>query len=148
MISNILKLIGVISVALIIGYIAGARQVSKQGGGSTAQSVAESTESERSTTTTVEVSKPDGSKTITTVTDNTKTTNRKEDTKVPSILPERPRQFRTTVAVRPEWDDEKKEIKGHPVVGIGRRIYDSPGWVELGLDIDRKEMTFGVALEW
>jgi hypothetical protein len=146
MISNILKLIGVISVALIIGYIAGTRQVSNHGGGSTAQSVAESSESERSTTTTVEVSKPDGSKTITTVTDNTKNTNRKEDTKVP--VKERLNRFRTTVAVRPEWNKEKKELKGHPVLGIGRRIWDSPAWVEVSLDVDRKEVTMGVALEW
>jgi len=148
MISNILKLIGVISVALIIGYIAGARQVSNQGGGSTAQSVAESTESERSTTTTVEVSKPDGSKTITTVTDNTKTTNRKEDTKVPSILPERPRQFRTTVAVRPEWDDEKKSVKVHPMVVISKRLWDSPAWADIIVDPGRKEAALGISLEW
>lgn len=146
MISNILKLIGVISVALIIGYIAGTRQVSNHGGGSTAQSVAESSESERSTTTTVEVSKPDGSKTITTVTDNTKKINRKEDTKVP--VKEKLNRFRTTVAVRPEWNKEKKELKGHPVLGIGRRIWDSPAWVEVSLDVDRKEVTMGVALEW
>jgi hypothetical protein len=148
MISNILKLIGVISVALIIGYIAGTRQVSNHGGGSTAQSVAESTESERSTTTTVEVSKPDGSKTITTVTDNTKNTNRKEDTKVPSILPERPRQFRTTVAVRPEWDDEKKSVKVHPMVVISKRLWDSPAWADIIVDPGRKEMALGVSLEW
>lgn len=146
MISNILKLIGVISVALIIGYIAGTRQVSNHGGGSTAQSVAESSESERSTTTTVEVSKPDGSKTITTVTDNTKKINRKEDTKVP--VKEKLNRFRTTVAVRPEWNKEKKELKGHPVLGIGRRIWDSPAWVEVSMDVDRKEVTMGVALEW
>lgn len=146
MISNILKLIGVISVALIIGYIAGTRQVSNHGGGSTAQSVAESSESERSTTTIVEVAKPDGSKTITTVTDNTKKINRKEDTKVP--VKERLNRFRTTVAVRPEWNKEKKELKGHPVLGIGRRIWDSPAWVEVSMDVDRKEVTMGVALEW
>lgn len=146
MISNILKLIGVISVALIIGYIAGTRQVSNHGGGSTAQSVAESSESERSTTTIVEVAKPDGSKTITTVTDNTKKINRKEDTKVP--VKEKLNRFRTTVAVRPEWNKEKKELKGHPVLGIGRRIWDSPAWVEVSMDVDRKEVTMGVALEW
>lgn len=148
MISNILKLIGVISVALIVGYIAGTRQVLNQGGGSTTQSVAESTEAERSTTTTVEVSKPDGSKTVTTVTDSTKTTNRKEDTKVPSILPERPRQFRTTVAVRPEWDDEKKSVKVHPMVVISKRLWDSPAWADIIVDPGRKEMALGVSLEW
>lgn len=146
MISNILKLIGVISVALIVGYIAGTRQVLNQGGGSIAQSVAESTESERSTTTTVEVSKPDGSKTITTVTDNTKTTNRKEDTKVP--IKERPRQFRTTVAVRPEWDDEKKSVKVHPMIVISKRLWDSPAWADIIVDPARKEAALGVSLEW
>lgn len=146
MISNILKLIGVISVALIIGFIAGTRQVSNQGGGSTAQSVAESSESERSTTTTVEVSKPDGSKTITTVTDNTKTTNRKEDTKVP--VKEKPRQFRTTFAVRPEWDDEKKSVKVHPMIVISKRLWDSPAWADIIVDPGRKEMALGVSLEW
>jgi hypothetical protein len=145
MISNIIKYIGVICAALVIGYIVGIRQGSKPGGDSTSSSISANNEVEKSTTTTTEVIKPDGSRTIKTVTDTTKVSDKKESSKVTVTPKERPRQFRTTVAVRPEW---KKELKGHPVVAVGKRLWDSPAWADVIVDVDRKEVAVGISLEW
>lgn len=143
MLSNILKLIGVISASIIIGYIYGLSQCSKT---SSITSTKHETATETTTITTDTSTKPDGSSHTRTTTETKKAAENREDQKIPAKVT--PNKNRIQVAVRPEWDKEKKEIKGHPVVGIGRRVWDSPAWVEVGMDIDRKEVTLGVALEW
>lgn len=148
MISNILKLIGVICAALIIGYIVGIREHANNSGSKVTSSDRQINETEKSTTTTETTERPDGSKITRTIIDRTKNrkTNEKKEDKITVKAPLN--KNRIQVAVRPEWNKEKKEIKGHPVIGIGHRIWDSPGWVEVGFDVDRKEVTLGVALEW
>lgn len=148
MLTNIIKYVGVICVALVIGYIVGTRQGGRPGGDSTSSSISSNIETEKATTTTTEVIRPDGSRTIKTVTDTTKVSDKKESNKVTVTPKERPRQFRTTVAVRPEWQREKKELKGHPVVVLSKRLWDSAGWADIILDIDRKEVAVGLSLEW
>jgi hypothetical protein len=143
MIGNIFKLIGVISVALIIGYVYGVNHCNEVSSGTVTK---RETATEITTITTDTRTKPDGSSHTKTVTETKRTAENKEDQTVP--VKTSLNKNRIQVAVRPEWDKEKKEIKGHPVVGIGHRVWDSPAWVEVGLDIDRKEVTLGVALEW
>lgn len=146
MIINILRYIGVICAALIVGYIVGVRDRDGKCVTSVDVSDNQTSEIEKSTTTTETTERPDGSKTTRTVTDTTKKTDKKEKKEVPVVIKERPRQFRTTIAVRPEISDGS--IKGHPVVAVGKRLWDSPAWADIIVDVDRKELAVGVSIEW
>ena len=145
MIRNIFKLIGVICAALIIGYIVGIREHDTDSVTRVTNTELQINEIEKATTTTETTEHPDGRKTIRTVTNIT--TERKTNEKKEDQAKTKENQYRLAVAVRPEWDKEKKEIKGHPVVHLGYRMA-GPFWAELGADIDRKEFTVGVAFEW
>jgi len=147
-ISNIYKLIGVICTALVIGYYFGMSKSNSQNRVSVSQNTANTNEVEKSTTVTETTERRDGSKVTRTTTDTTRTVKKEESSKASVAQKEKPRQFRTTVAIRPEWDKEKKEIKGHPVVAIGKRLLDSPAWADVIVDIDRKEVAVGLSLEW
>ena len=148
MLSNILKLLGGISVAFIIGYIVGVRQTSNQGGNAVSQDVSTNTETETSTTTITEVVKPDGSRTTKTVTDTTRVIDKKEDRVIPVAQKESKKKARFGIQARPEWEPERDRLKFHPAVTVGYRIYDSPLWADLHLDIDRKEVAIGISVEW
>lgn len=142
------KYIGVICAALIVGYIVGVRDRGGKSVTSVDVSDNQTSEIEKSTTTTETTERPDGSRTIKTVTDTTKKTDKKEKKEAQVPVKERLRQFRTTVAVRPEWDNNNKTIKGHPVFGVSKRIWDSPAWADAIVDVDRKEVSIGISLEW
>ena len=144
MITNVLKYIGVICAALVIGYIVGVRNSTNKSVQQVVSSSSQARETETSTTVTETTERPDGSKTTRTVTDTTRISQRDDKKEVPKK--ERPTQFRTTVAVRPEISEGT--IKGHPVVGVGKRLWDSPAWADVIVDIDRQEVAVGVSLEW
>lgn len=144
MITNVLKYIGVICAALVIGYIVGVRNSTNKSVQQVVRSSSQARETETSTTVTETTERPDGSKTTRTVTDTTRISQRDDKKEVPKK--ERPTQFRTTVAVRPEISEGT--IKGHPVVGVGKRLWDSPAWADVIVDIDRQEVAVGVSLEW
>ena len=148
MLSNILKLLGGISVAFIIGYIVGVRQVTNNNVPVTNQTVTENRETEKSTTTITEVTKPDGTREVKTVTDVTKVTDKKKDKAVPAARKDPPKKARFGIQARPEWEPERDRLKLHPAVTVGYRIYDSPLWADLHLDIDRKEVAIGISVEW
>jgi hypothetical protein len=146
--SNILRYIGVICAALVIGYIAGIRSKSAFVNPPSAETVVTDNTVERITETTTTVTKPDGSSTTKIVKDTTKKTDKKEKKELPVVIKERPRQFRITVAARPEWDDKKKSVKVHPMVVISKRLWDSPAWADIIVDPGRKEGALGISLEW
>lgn len=146
MLTNILRYIGVICAALVIGYIVGIRSKSASVNSSSAETVITDNTVERITETTTTVTKPDGSSTTKIVKDTTKKKDKRKEKEVPVPVKERPRQFRTTVAVRPEISDGS--IKGHPVVAVGKRLWDSSFWADVILDVDRREVAVGISLEW
>lgn len=148
MITNILRYVGVICAALVIGYIVGVRNGHDSSVGKTVIGSSETRETEKSTTTTETTERPDGSKTTRTVTETERRTSKDDRKETPAPAKERPRQFRTTVAVRPEWQKEKSEIKGHPVIAVGKRLLDSPAWADIIIDVDRKEVAVGISIEW
>lgn len=146
MITNVLRYIGVICAALVIGYIVGVRDCSNRTVQQTVSSSSQARETETSTTVTETTERPDGSKTTRTVTDTKRISQRDDKKEVPKK--ERPTQFRTTVAVRPEWDDTRKAVKVHPLVVISKRLWDSSAWADVIVDPGRKEAALGVSLEW
>jgi len=148
MINTIIRYIGVICAALVIGYYFGMSQGNSQNRVSVSQNTTNTNEVEKSTTVTETTERRDGSKVTRTTTDTTRTVKKEENKQATVPQKEKPRQLRTTVAIRPEWNKEKKEIKGHPVVSFGKRLWDSPAWADIILDIDRKEVAVGLSLEW
>jgi hypothetical protein len=148
MLSNIIKLLGGISVAFIIGYIVGVRSVSNHNNQTPAEIVSTDNQVERTVTTTTEQVKPDGSRTTKTVTDTTRVTDRKEDRIIPVAQKEPKKKARFGIQARPEWVSEKEQLKFHPAVTLGYRIYETPLWADLHLDIDRKEVAIGISVEW
>lgn len=146
MITNVLKYIGVICAALVIGYIVGVRNGTNKFGQQVVSSSSQARETETSTTITETTERPDGSKTTRTVTDTKKISQRDDKKEVPKK--EKPRQFRTTVAIRPEWDDTRKAVKVHPMVVISKRLWDSPAWADIIVDPGRKEAAIGISVEW
>ena len=148
MIGNILKLIGVISVSFFIGYFVGSPGGHSSGGLPSVATTSGSVETERTVTTTTDTTVAgEIRRTTTTVTDTEKKIDRKESV-LRETQKEKLRQHRISIAVRPEWHKETKTIRGHPVIGLGFRIMDSPAWAEIGIDLDRKDIMLGVALEW
>lgn len=145
MLTSIIRGIGVISVAVILGFILGVRYTSNADNRAPSTIINEDKETERSKTRTDTVIKPDGTKTITVIEETEKKSNKKEQIK---IVKEEKKKHRFGVAVRPEYDPSKNSLKGHPVVTAGYRIYDTPIWADLTVDIDRKDIMIGISVEW
>lgn len=145
MLTRILRAIGVISAAIILGFFLGVRYTSNAGSSPPSTIVNEDKEVERSKTRTDTVIKPDGTKTITVIEETEKKKTNKEQIK---IVKQEKDKHRIGVSLRPEWDPEKGSLKGHPVITAGYRLYDTPWWAEVSCDIDRKEFTVGISVEW
>ena len=145
MLVSILRKLGVISAAIILGFIFGVRYTSNADNRAPSTIINEDKEVEREKTRTDTVIKPDGTKTITVIKETEKKSNKKEQIKVVQAEKDK---YRLGILVRPEWDASKGSLKGHPVLTAGYRLYDTPIWADLTIDIDRKDIMVGITVEF